>query len=243
MQARTRDTGGMHEAKYGVNSITVGATELLLAAAGGGSAVHLARRAEAGALGQPAVPADRFSAEPAQRRPELANYDPDALLAPRWSATTLCGLAWVETVGGDGGSISPWGEEPEFAPTCKRCLAVLDRMFPPPPLHPQLPVIARVATDSIGEHGYAEVHGVPGDQQTELRRQIRALVRKETGHSCQTLVHDSMVVVMCEPIAQLHREERIREMTQRMGDVLSGEPASPQPDPEWRHYWSTWATD
>jgi len=98
----------MHEAKYGVNSITVGAAELLLAAAGGGSAVHLARLAEAGVVGQSAVPADRFPAEMAQGLTELANYDPAVLLAPRWSQTTLCGLAWVEMVGGDGGSISPW---------------------------------------------------------------------------------------------------------------------------------------
>ena len=89
-------------------------------------------------------------------------------------------------VGGDGGSISPWGEDPEFVPTCKWCLAVLGRIFPPPPVHPQLPVIARVVADSVREHGYAEVHGVPGDQQTELRRHIRALVREETGYSCQT---------------------------------------------------------
>jgi hypothetical protein len=86
---------------------------------------------------------------------------------------------------------------------CKRYLALLDRMFPPPSVHPRLPLIVRVVTDSVAEHGYAEVRGVPGDQQTELRRRIRALVRKETGHSCQTLVHESMVVVVCEPIADL----------------------------------------
>ncbi|MDT5029762.1 MAG: hypothetical protein QOE61_6923 [Micromonosporaceae bacterium] len=146
-------------------------------------------------------------------------------------------------IGGDGGSISPWDEDPEFVPTCKRCLTILDRMFPPPPVHPQLRVITRVATDSVAEHGYAEVHGVPGDQQTELRRQIRALVRKETGHSCQTLVHESMVVVMCDPIAQLHREEHLREAAQRMSELLTGEPATPPPDPAWRHFWSTWAID
>lgn len=56
--------------------------------------------------------------------------------------------------------------------------------------------------DNVADYGYVEVHGVPGDQQTELRRQTRALVRKATGHSCQTLVHESMVVVMCDPIAQ-----------------------------------------
>src|SRR5262245_7474007 len=238
-----RDTGPMQEGKYGVNSITVGATELLLTSAGGGMAVHLAPVADTGAA-QAAVPDYCFTPEAARRRPGLVNYDHDALRAARWSETTLCGRAWGVMVGGDGGSISPWGADPEFAPTCKRCLALMDRMFPSPPAHPQLPLIVRVVSDSVADHGYAEVHDVPGDQQTELRRRIRALVRKETGHSCQSLVHESMVVVVCEPIAQLHREEERREAAQRMGELLfSGEPVTPRPDPEWRHSWSTWAVD
>jgi hypothetical protein len=233
----------MDEGKHGVNSITVGAAELLLTAAGGGMAVHLAAMAKAGAVGQSAVPDYCFTPEAARRRPGLANYDHDTLRAPRWSETTLCGRAWAVMVGGDGGSISPWSADPEFAPTCKRCLALLDRLFPPPSIHPRLPLIARVVTDSVAKHGYAEVHGVPGDQQTELRRQIRTLVPKETGHSCQTLVHDSLVFVMCEPIADAHREDHMREAAHRMGELFSGKPVGPRPAPEWRHFWSTWAMD
>jgi hypothetical protein len=74
----------MHEATYGVNAITVGGAELLLAVASSGSAVHLARLAEAGAVGQSAVPDYCFTAEAARHRPALANYDSDALRAPRW---------------------------------------------------------------------------------------------------------------------------------------------------------------
>jgi hypothetical protein len=233
----------MHEGTYGVNAITVGAVELLLAASSGGAAVHLARLAEAADVGQSAVPGYYFEPAAARHRPGLANYDADAMRAPRWSEKTLCGRAWLVMVGGDGGSIDMWAEDPEFAPTCKRCLALLDRMFPPPPVHPQLSVMARVATDSVAADGYAEVHGVPGDQQTELRRQVRALVRKETGHSCQTFAHESMVVVMCDAIAQVHREDHLREAAQRMGGMLTGEPAAPLPDPSWRLFWSTWATD
>ena len=232
----------MREGKYGVNSITVGATELLLTSAGGGVAVHLTPVVDTGA-GQAAVPDHCFTPEAARRRPGLVNYDHAALLATRWSETTLCGRAWAVMVGGDGGSISPWNADPEFAPTCKRCLALMDRMFPTPPVHTQLPLIVRVVGDSVAEHGYAEVHGVPGDQQTELRRQIRALVRKETGHSCRSLVCESLVVVVCEPIAELHREEQLREAAQRMGELFGGKPGAPRQHPEWRHFWSTWATD
>jgi hypothetical protein len=233
----------MHQVKYGVNSIAVGAVELLLASAGGGTAVHLAAMAVDGVVGQSAVPDYCFTGSAAERRPGLANYDRDALLASRWAQTTLCGRAWVVMVGGDGGSISPWGEDPEFAPTCKRCLVLLDRMFPPPPAHPRLPLIVRLVTDCVAEHGYAELHEVPGDQQTEVRRQIRVLVRKDTGHPCQTFVHDSLVVIVCEPIAALHRQERLRDAAQRMNDWWNGESGSDRPDPEWRHFWSTWATD
>jgi hypothetical protein len=232
----------MHQVKYGASSITVGAVELLLASAGGGTAVHLVPVAADGVVGQSAVADDCFTGASAGRRPGLANYDHDALLAPRWAQTTLCGRGWAVMVGGDGGSISP-SEDPEFAPTCKRCLALLDRMFPPPPAHPRLPLIVRVVADCIAEHGYAELHDVPGDQQTQLRRQIRSLVRRETGHSCQTLVHESLVVIMCEPIAELHREERLRDAAQRMSDWCSGEATASRPDPEWRLFWSTWATD
>jgi hypothetical protein len=90
---------------------------------------------------------------------------------------------------------------------------------PPPAVHPSLPLIVRLVGDTVAEHGYAELHGVPGDQQTELRRQIRTTVRKHTGHSCQTLVQDSMVVVLCQPIADLHREQRLRGAEQRLNDI------------------------
>jgi hypothetical protein len=229
------------EAQHGVNSINVGGAELLLTATGGGSAVHLTAQSEVAR--RPAVPDYCFTPDATRRRPGLANYDSDALRAPRWAETTLCGRVWAVMVGGDGGSISPWRESPEFAPTCRRCLALMDRMFPPPSAHPRLPLIAQVVAETVVERGYAEVHGVPGDQQTELRRRIRALVGTQTGHRCQTLVHGSMVVVICESVAERHREEAMREVAKRMNEWSSGKPTAPWPDPEWRHYWSTWASD
>jgi hypothetical protein len=170
-EADVGETEPMRDGKYGVNSITVAAAELLLTSAGGGAAVHLTPLASDGAAGRAAVPEYCFRPAPARRRPGLANYDRDALLVERWAETTMCGRAWAVMIGGDGGSISPYDKEPAFAPTCKRCLALLDRMFPPPPIHPQLPLVARLVSDLVAEHGYAEIYDVPGDQQTELRRQ------------------------------------------------------------------------
>jgi hypothetical protein len=237
------ETDRMNQTKHDVNSITVGAMELLLTAAGGGSAVHLAALAKSAATARSAVPELCFAPDALRRRPGLANYDSEALGAARWSQTTLCGRIWSAMVGGDGGPIRQWSEEPVFAPTCKRCLTLLDRMFPPPSVHPRLPMIAQIVADSVATRGYAEVCEVPGDQQTELRRQIRFLVRQKTAHGCQTLVHDSMVFVVCQPIAESRREEHMHEVAQRLQELWSGESIAPAPDPEWRHYWSTWATD
>jgi hypothetical protein len=52
-----------------------------------------------------------------------------------------------------------------------------------------------------------------------------------------------MVVVICESVAEQHREEDMREVARRMNEWSTGKPAAPRPDPEWRHYWSTWASD
>ena len=49
-------------------------------------------------------------------------------------------------------------------------------------MHPQLPLVARLVADLVAVHGYAEIYGVPGDQLTELRRQIRSLVGKDNNH-------------------------------------------------------------
>jgi hypothetical protein len=235
------DTGAVDGDKHGVNVIIVGQAELLLTSAGGGRRTHLTAMAETDGPKQAAVPEFVFQPGPADRRPGLANYDHEALLLERWCPTTLCGRSWVVMIGGDGGSISPYGDDPEFAPSCKRCLALMDRLFPPPAIDPQLPLAARVVADVVTERGYAEIHGVPGDQQSELRRQVRSLIRRETGHPCQTLVHESTVYIVCEPIADLHRLEDQASAASAIGALLFGEEPVHQPDPQWRLFWSTWA--
>jgi hypothetical protein len=119
----------------------------------------------------------------------------------------------------------------------------MDRLFPPPLPHPQLPLVARVVADVVTEHGHAEVHGVPGDQQTELRRQVRSLVRTHTRHTCQTLVRGNIVFVVCEPILDKHADGHNAAIAEVMSHVAAGGPSRPQPNPGWRLSWSTWATD
>jgi hypothetical protein len=226
--------------RHGVNSITIGDVELLLTSCGGGPAVHLASLAQDGPH-RPAVPDYYFEGRRRDRIAALGNYDEDALRAPRWSSTTLCGREWSVMMGGDGGSISPYDEEPALAPTCRRCLAVMDRLFPPPPTHPQLALVAKIVTDTVVEHGHAELHGVPGDQQSELRRRIRSMVRAATGHTCQTLVHDSTLFVVCEPVYELHADAQDAAVAAALDDAFNGK-TPVRADQTWRLSWSTWAS-
>jgi hypothetical protein len=239
------DTGPMRDGKHGVNSITVAAAELLLTA-GGGTAVHLTPTAKTGA-GQPAVPDDCFTPLAARRRPGLVNYDRAALLDARWANKTLCGRPWTQMVGGEGGSISPWDEEPEFAPTCKRCLALLDRMFPPPPMqpmHPQLPLIAALWSLTSWPHTatprYMVCTGRPADAATPAGQvpgtQTDRILLPDPDpreHGVRHLPAD----------LDAARDEYLARAAAAMDGLLAGEVQQPRPDPLWRLSWSAWATD
>lgn len=116
----------------------------------------------------------------------------------------------------------------------------MDKFFPAPDLDDRFELVVQVNTDTIAEHGFAEMRNVPGDQQAALRKHVRSAVRRRTGYGTQTLVHESMVVFTCEPIYQQHAEEQNRAAAQAMNSFLTGAPSSPMPTP-WRLYWDTWA--
>ena len=86
----------------------------------------------------------------------------------------------------------------------------MDKIFPEPVLDDRFALIVQIITDTVAEHGYAEMRNVPGDQQTALRKQVRSAVRQRTGHGLQTPVHESMVRFICEPISQQHTAEHAR---------------------------------
>ncbi|SBT40568.1 hypothetical protein GA0070621_1000 [Micromonospora narathiwatensis] len=64
------------------------------------------------------------------------------------------GRAWALMVGGDDGTLSRH-REPAFAPTCRRCLTLMDRLFPAPAVDRRVPVVAQVVVDVVREHGYS----------------------------------------------------------------------------------------
>ena len=101
------------------------------------------------------------------------------------------------------------------------------------------PLVAQLVTDLVMEHGYAEVRHVPGDQQAALRKHMRLAIRRLTGHSTQTFVHESMIIFVCEPIHKLHEKGNMRDAAEAMNRVLTGEPVQLE-ERAWRLSSDTW---
>jgi hypothetical protein len=215
------------ETRRGLNAIEVIGKQFLLTATAG-DAVHLTREADSEEGGRAAVPVhyvDDFG----------QTYDLAAVSDPRWAETTLCGRRWILM------EADRDGEEGEAsgAPSCRRCLSLLDKLFPAPRLNERFPLVVAVITDTILEYGTAEILGVPGDQQAALRREVRAEVKKRTGHGLTTHAHESMVIFVCDPIYDRHADEFMRRGAAAVDAVLAGQPVPSQPPT--RLFWSTWA--
>lgn len=220
-----------------INAIRIGDIEYLLTVTTG-DAVHLTRETGPGETGQSAVP-DRFLSPGPGQLASLRSYDQAALAGPRWEAATLCGREWLYMAG-----FSWWDdsldEEDASAPSCRRCLALMDKLFPAPELDDRFDLALQAITGTVAEHGYAEMWNVPGDQQAALRKQVRSAVKKRTGHPTQTLARGSLLVFVCEPIHQKHAGEREHAVAEATSSVLTGQPARPLPTP-WRLSWDALA--
>jgi hypothetical protein len=136
--------------RRGLNVIEVGGRRLLLTATAG-DAVHLTREADSGVPGQAAVP-DHY-VEDFER-----TYYRASIVEPKWAERTLCGRDWIMEADRD-------GEEGEASsvPSCRRCLALMDKLFPAPELDGRFRLVVQVVTDTVLEFGHAELRGVPGD--------------------------------------------------------------------------------
>ena len=225
-------------ADRGLNVIPVGDREFLLTVTAG-DAVHLSRETGPDETGRGAVPGWHLSPRRVNSRVRWRACNRAPLAEPRWAETTLCGRQWIAMADDEaGGAHEP--SDQAAAPTCRRCLAIMDKLFPEPVPDGRFPLIVQIITDTVAEHGYAEMRNVPGDQQAALRKQVRSALRQRTGHRLQTLVHESMIVFICEPISQQHAAEHACAAAEAMNGFLTGEPATPMPTP-WRLSWDTWA--
>jgi hypothetical protein len=169
----------------GANAISVGDKQFLLTVTGG-AAVHLSRESRPDRTARSAVPIWHLRPRRVDSRAHWRAYHRAALTEPRWAETTLCGRQWIAMAGDEGGDADEPGDD-AFAPTCRRCLAIMDKLFAEPVLDDRFPLIVQIIADTVAEHGYAEIRNVPGDQQAALRKQVRSAVRQQTGHGPQTL--------------------------------------------------------
>ena len=214
----------------GLNVIEVDGKQFLLTATAG-DAIHLTRAADREESGQAAVPAHYL--EDFER-----TYDMAAILEPKWSEKTLCGRQWILMEGDRDGDEEG---EARYAPSCRRCLALLDPLFPAPKLDDRFPLIVRIIADTVLEHGTAEIFDVPGDHQAALRREVRAEVKKRMGYGLKTYAHESIVIFVCDPIYDLHADEHMRRGAEAVDTFLSGKTASHQSPT--RLWWRTWAAE
>ena len=216
------------ETRRALNVIEVSGQQFLLAATAG-DAIHLAGEAGHQETGKAAVPGQHV--KDFQR-----TYDRAAILAPHWRETTLCGRPWILM---EAERDDEQDGEAAYVPSCRRCLALLDRLFPAPPLNERFPLIVQIIADAIVEHGTAEMLGVPGDQQAALRREVRTEIKQRTGFGLTTHAHESMVIFVCDPIYQRHAEEHSRRTAETMNAISDGDPL-PEPPPT-RLSWGAWA--
>ncbi len=221
-----------------INAIRIGDSEYLLTVTTG-DAVHLTRKTGPGETGQSAVP-DRFLSPGPGQLASLRSYDQAALARPRWEAATLCGREWVYMAGVRWWDDEDPGGEDASAPSCRRCLALMDKLFPEPERDERFDLALQVITGTVAEHGYAEMWNVPGDQQAALRKQVRSAVKKRTGHPTQTLARGSLLVFVCEPIHQQHAGVREHAIAEATSSVLTGQSPRPLPTP-WRLSWDALA--
>ncbi|MGH3164484.1 MAG: hypothetical protein ACRDN0_01150 [Trebonia sp.] len=219
----------MSDTHRDVNAIRAGSMTLLVTVTSGGTAIHLTREAGPGQPRRGAVP------EHYRGQARGFGYDPAEVADPRWAETTMCGRKWLLMAGGDADE-----DEATAAPSCRRCLALMDRFFPAPELDDRFPLVVHLLADTVTDHGYAEIRAVPGDHQSALRGQVRAEVRRRTGYGCRTYAHESMVIFVCEPI-HAQREAELSELAREAaGDVLEGVPSGRGRRP-WQLSWDTWA--
>ncbi len=126
-------------------------------------------------------------------------------------------------------------ERPE-APTCRQCLAVIDKAFPTPTPDSRIGVLADLAATAVHDHGTAEIVGVPGDQINALRSAVRSALLQRSGFSTRTFTQDGLVVVSSPDTRHLIEQTSASAMAD-----LDLEDRTEVDDSGWRFHWATWS--
>lgn len=222
---------------HGANTITVQDKTFLLAERGG-EAVHLVPEAQSAA-----GPSRPIGDEERYGGPFNARYLRSELTDPRWSERTLCGRSdWLmaPTEVGDVHAGRDWVQaDPVFAPSCRRCLAILDGLFPASQGDSRLDMVVARCLDEISYWGSAQVDQTPADQSPLLRKRLRAAA-KARGWQITTLVHGASVIAVSEDALSPQRQRAIDQFAAGViGRLLDGAADDrPTERPSWRFSWT-----
>jgi hypothetical protein len=218
-----------------LNALVIAGERMLLVETAGGTAVHLAAETPEGE-GRPAVPDAWLRSETLGYVADIASYDRQELESTRWSTRSLCGREWTAMAAGDGGPL--YRDQPiQYAPTCRRCLASLDRRFPVPSPDERVELVVELAARAVEEHGSAEIIGVPGDQVASLRTELRRLFRQRFGHAGKTWLVNDLLLVTCD---QATEQVRLAERQEVVRSLYQGAITVPVDDSGWRIHWHAW---
>lgn len=207
-----------------LNSLNVADRPMLLTRTATGTAIHLAAEAATDARAATQDLVDRSRKAPA-----------DEQLDNRWSPVALCGRPWTVMADDFADHTGRIVERPE-APTCRQCLAVIDKASPTPVPDDRIGVLADLAATAVNDRGTAEIVGVPGDQMNALRRAIRAALRQRFGFPTRTFTQDGLLVISSPETRHLIEQTAVRAMA----DLDLGD-RSKVDDSGWRFHWATWS--
>ncbi|MBX7068532.1 MAG: hypothetical protein K1X38_04025 [Microthrixaceae bacterium] len=209
------------------NSISVLGRELLLVEVGSGAETHLAAVTDG-----PGRAADHQGdqIEPADGR---------------WNFSSLCGRTWHRMAAGADDRLPLW-RHPASAPTCRRCLRILDAWFPATETPAGVELLTAVVTEEVTRFGSAYVIGVPAEHVEATRASFRSALRSG-GFRSATRVIDGIVHLWSDDAYEALDHDAIRSrLISVLEGISRGAVVKLSADPESTPgpiYWHTWVID
>jgi hypothetical protein len=166
-------------------------------------------------------------------------YDSGELTNASWATRTLCGRGeWIMCPTEAGRAfVSMWNgrEDAVLAPSCKRCLAILDKQFAEPAPAELLGWNVIRAMEQLQEWGCVHVLGVPADQAELLRKRLRTQARQR-GWKFQSTVSDGQLIAASEDALSAEQwAVVVADSMQRIQALNNGAQLG---EPSWRFPWS-----
>lgn len=209
------------------NSISVLGRDLLLVDVGSGAETHLAEVADG------------------QGRSPRHQGNEDAPLPGRWNHSTLCGRTWNRMAAGADELLPLW-RDPAFAPTCRRCLRLLDSWFPTAEVPSGVWLLASVVAEEVTRFSSTYVTGVPVQHVEATRAAIRKALRAD-GFRSSTRVVEGVVHVWSDDAYDALDPGEIRtSVISVIERITSGPDEAPQRDPDSTPGpvdWHTWVIE